>query len=224
VPSQSCYSPSDERLRALIAAISPARFSTYERLSNFDNRRAVTLYLWNARIAEAFYFPLQTNEVLLRNAVAKALAQVYGSKWPFSPGFQKSLPDKLRGIFIAALTPLVSRIGQDSVTTGDVIAALTYGFWVALLTARHQTRIWTPHFRLSFPGAPAGIARDLVHKEADRLRDLRNRIAHHEPVIRRDLAGDYQRTINLISWVCPETASWVIEHSHVIGMIAQRPE
>lgn len=220
MPSQSCNSPSDQRLRALVAAIFPARFSTYERLSNFDNRRAVTLYLWNARIAEAFYFPLQTNEVLLRNAVTKALAQVYGSRWPFSAGFQKSLPDKLRGIFLGTLTPLVSRIGQDRVTTGDVIAALTYGFWVALLTTRHQTRIWTPYFLLSFPGAPAEIARDLVHKEADRLRDLRNRIAHHEPIIRRDLASDFQRTIDIISWVCPETASWVIEHSRVLSMIA----
>jgi hypothetical protein len=205
-------------------AISPARFSTYKRLADCDSRRAVALYLWNARVAEAFYFPLQTNEVLLRNAIAGALARVYGSGWPFSTSFQKSLPDKLRGIFITALAPLVGRLGQNGVTVGDVIAALTYGFWVALLTARHQTRIWTPYFRISFPGVPVGVTRDLVHKEADRLRDLRNRIAHHEPIIRRDLAGDYQRTLGIVSWICPETASWVTEHSRVPGMIAQRPE
>jgi hypothetical protein len=212
------------QLQALRTAISPVRFSTYEPLADCDNRRAVALYLWKARVAEAFYFPLQTNEVLLRNAIAGALAHVYGSKWPFSTSFQKSLPDKLRGVFITALTPLVDRLGQNGVTVGDVIAALTYGFWVALLTARHQTRIWTPHFRISFPGVPVGVTREVIHKEADRLRDLRNRIAHHEPIIRRDLAGDYQKILSIISWVCPETASCVIEHSRVLGMIAQRLE
>jgi hypothetical protein len=104
-----------------------------------------------------------------------------------------------------------------------VIAALTYGFWVALLTARHEIRIWAPHFRAAFPGAPIQVKRELIHKEADHLRNLRNRIAHHEPIIRRDLAADYKRTLSIIRWICPVTASWVAEHSRVSSIIAQRP-
>jgi len=204
-------------------AISPARFSTYERLADHDGRRAVALYLWNARVAEAFYFPLQTNEVLLRNAIASTLNRIYGCNWPFNASFQKSLPDKLRGIFITALSPRVGRPSQCGVTVGDVIAALSYGFWVALLTARHETRIWGPHFRSAFPWAPVQVGRALVHREADHLRDLRNRIAHHEPIIQRDLATDYERTMGIIQWICPVTTSWVVEHSRVPSIMAQRP-
>jgi hypothetical protein len=112
MPGQPHCSISDKQLQALRTAISPARFSTYERMADSDDRRAVALYLWNAHVAEAFYFPLQTNEVLLRNAIAGALARIYGSKWPFSASFQNSLPDKLRGNLTTALTPLVGRVNM----------------------------------------------------------------------------------------------------------------
>ncbi len=223
MPGQPFYPNSLAQLRALQSSVSPARLSTYERLAYGNSRRGVALYLWNARAAGAFYFPLQTNEILLRNAISAVLARVYGANWPFSAGFERSLPRKSRGIFNTALTDLVGRLGPHGVAVGDVIAALTYGFWVALLTARHDTRLWVPYFRTAFPGAPAQVDREFIYNEANLLRDLRNRIAHHEPIAQRDLAVDYKRTLRIIRWICPTTASWVVQHSQLASVINQRP-
>ena len=45
------------------------------------------------------------------------------------------------------------------------------------------------------------------------LRDLRNRIAHHEPIFARELASEYQTIIEVIGWMCGDTRSWVVHHA-----------
>lgn len=45
------------------------------------------------------------------------------------------------------------------------------------------------------------------------LRKLRNRIAHHEPVLARDLAEDYRIILEVVGWICPDTSAWIAETS-----------
>jgi hypothetical protein len=40
------------------------------------------------------------------------------------------------------------------------------------------------------------------------IRMLRNRIAHHEPVIDWDLSKHYRNIIELSGWLCPSAADW----------------
>ena len=61
--------------------ISAERFSTYLTAAGHDESRALLLYLWNARMGEAFHLPIQAVEVGLRNCVDHALRSEFGAIW-----------------------------------------------------------------------------------------------------------------------------------------------
>ena len=43
----------------------------------------------------------------------------------------------------------------------------------------------------------------------ERVRQLRNRIAHHEPILHYRLDSEYCRVLEATEWICPITAAWV---------------
>ncbi|NIE54750.1 CAAX protease [Pantoea sp. Ap-870] len=72
-------------------------------------------------------------------------------------------------------------------TPERVISGLDFGFWTNLLTAeyeepRNSSLLW-PHLTSDvFPARPGGIRRHHLESKFTRIRDLRNRLAHHEAV------------------------------------------
>ena len=65
--------------QALEAVLSVNRLSTYrnyvlQELGNDDLDRALQLYAWNAQISSAYLLPLHLYEVILRYAIADAIA------------------------------------------------------------------------------------------------------------------------------------------------------
>ncbi len=53
--------------------------------------------------------------------------------------------------------------------------------------------------------------------------DLRNRVAHHEPLIERDLSKEHTNIIEFMRWISPEKAEWVRAHSFLQATFRQRP-
>lgn len=203
---------SARQLRALRQAISAQRLTTYLRWSDNNLRRAVELYAWNIRAAAALYPILHVNEVTLRNAVDRALASQFGTQWPYSGGFERSLPRAERSAFCASRSKLERTRGVMRVSSGDVVSAQSYWFWVMLLNARFEGRIWSREFRPSFPFAPPAVSRATVHAAAESIRRVRNRIAHHEPLLGHDLRSAHRRAGALIAWISREKADWTERH------------
>jgi Abi-like protein. len=58
-----------------------------------------------------------------------------------------------------------------------------FGFWRYLSTAAHHHPLWIPYPHTAFT---AGTSRTAVDHPVGRLHHLRNRIAHHEPLLRRN--------------------------------------
>jgi hypothetical protein len=195
-------------ISALREAISPERLATYLKRAHSNVRRAFDLYAWNVQASAALYPVLQVNEIALRNAVNHALISQFGSAWPYSPGFLRTLPKIERETFEKGRRKLEAKLRMPRVSTGDVVAAQTYWFWVMLLTSRFETRIWKREFANSFPCAPSRIDRRIVHERAESIRLLRNRIAHYEPLLDYDLMGAYQRATGMVRWISPANADW----------------
>lgn len=77
-----------------------------------------------------------------------------------------------------------------------MISGLDFGFWTNLLTAEYEeprnlSLLW-PHLTADvFQSRPAGIRRHHIEDKFTRIRDLRNRLAHHEAVWKfQELNGD----------------------------------
>jgi hypothetical protein len=211
------------QITALTDAISTARLSTYLRRSHGNVRRALDLYEWNIRAGAALYPILHVNEVALRNTINGALVSQFGADWPYARGFLRSLPGLERTTFEKCIRKLENTLRKSRVSTDDVVAAQTYWFWVTLLTARFEKRIWSREFAAAFPSAPARVDRESVHVRADTIRRLRNRIAHWEPLLDVDLAGAYQRVASVVRWVSPETAVWMAERWPLPPDVLARP-
>lgn len=219
----------DTVIRALATSLSPERMATYVAAAGGDQEKALRLYTWNTAASAAFYGPLQGLEVALRNAMHRELAATYGVDWYDDPRCGLDAGTLSR---IAGAKDELRREGYV-VDPPHVVAALSFGFWVALLgrgghppggagpKRNYEMTLWRPSLFRAFPNAKLG--RSQVHSPLNYLRTLRNRIAHHEPIFSRHLEADYQSILSVTSWICPSTRDWIAHHSRVDDILS-RPQ
>lgn len=215
-----------DELHQLPQVISAPRFATYLQATHNDRERALALYEWNLELSAAFIVPLQVCEVAVRNGVAEGITYVHGPTWPWSNGFLRSLPRPKRRDHYNPERDL-RQVAQRHPTTGKIIADLKFAFWEQLFTAGQDARIWNAHLRSCFPGVPPteSIAqvRARAHADLQKIRELRNRIAHHEPIFSRSIQDDYRRIHDMISWRSSVAATWMDHKQRVTALIQQRP-
>jgi len=163
-------------------------------------------------------FPIQSVEVVLRNAVASQLDGYFGvTDWlinvPDPTNHNVWSARQLRKI---ADTEARLHIQKGRTPTQNaMIADLEFGFWTEFLDpTRH--RFW-PHIRPAFPNLPPHARRGPVKFELNRLRVFRNRIAHHEVIINH--AGTptamHDLFIKVIGWMSHDKSAWTQRHSQV---------
>ena len=218
-----------QQLTSLPRIISQPRFSTYLDARGQDVEQALNLYRWNLEVSSALLVPLQICEVSIRNAVAYALEQKYGAQWNQSNGFIQSLPDPRTGHSprqnLINTNNKIQRAGN--LTAGKVIAELNFVFWEQMFTARHDDRLWANHFFNVFPNADNTQTHYTLRAEAHttiyHIRKLRNRIAHNEPVFKRNIIDDYNQILKMIEWRCADTVDWVNEMQRVLEVNATKP-
>ena len=124
-------------------------YQTASGASNPDDEAALKLYAWNARVSGEFMAPLHLCEVVVRNAASEAIEIVYGPLWPWSPGFEQSLPTQ--NGYNPRRDLQSARRGMN--TAGKVIPELKFVFWQKLFTSRYDGRLWTPYLRQVLPHA-----------------------------------------------------------------------
>lgn len=201
--------------------ISPERFSTYLTAAGHDEERALLLYLWNAQLGEAFHLPVQAVEVGLRNCVDHALRTEFGPSWWIDPAF-RTLVDRQQIEAIDAALHDSTRRGVPT-THGGMVARLSFGFWVAMLKPRYNPRLWSRQLRSAFPDLPPAEDRRSLERRTQSIRILRNRIAHHEPIIRRDTSKDYAELMTTLRWMSPAMHDWIAPSCRVPDIMRRKP-
>jgi hypothetical protein len=110
---------------------------------------------------------------------------------------------------------------------GKVVAELKFVFWQKMFTTRHDKVIWIPQLRQAFPHAPqhttVSALRSTIYNDVEVIRDVRNRIAHHEPIFSRDIGKEYETMHKLVSWRDPTTADWMQSIQHVSQILLRKP-
>lgn len=214
-------------------SLSHNRIGSYERLKGMQNHghalplplnTALKLYAWNGQVSSAMLLPLHICEVVLRNAVAEVLETVYGNRWPWNQNFERSLPNPNRGY---SMQGDLQSARQGKTTPGQVIPELKFAFWQNIFTSRFDGRLWTPHLQPTLPNSPADLpTRDrrlALYNNLEKIRRLRNRIAHHEPIFARNLREDLDTIYEVTRWRCQKTAVWMDIHQTASDLIVQRP-
>lgn len=210
-----------EFLTDIDRTITLARLSRYLAATGGKLHCALQLYEANVLVSEALFGFLHGLEVAVRNSlhvvfsrdIAVADWYVDGLPLPWPPPTPSTLafPLSMKGMIADAR----SKAGPRA-TVGKVMAELPFGFWTALVGNRFDP-IWRHSLHAAFPHAK--LRRQLIHWRLDVIRFLRNRIAHHEPILS---SGNHvytghpnQPTIRLtellecVHWISPATAEWL---------------
>jgi len=214
-------------IQSVNASISPERFQTYLDTMGGGFDKALALYEENSFLAESFYFPLQSIEVTLRNAFSALFVKKTNvPTWYHATIMVKGRrTDLLRAPQRAKVDEEIARLNTENGTKPswtlkpcDVIASLSFGFWVSLSDSFYKDHLWTSTIGLhdAFPNFGRRPVRDEIFKRLDSLRRLRNRIAHHEPIFRRDLGLDFSNIVEAVNWINPTAAAWTRSKSKVL--------
>jgi len=189
-------------------SISHERLDAYrQRGTSNDDAELFAHYAWNMTLSESLYTPLQCLEVSLRNGIHDAATAYFKTDTWFdlpdvlyTPEFNKVQDAK--GILLKNKKPL---------DAGRIIPELTFGFWTSLFDVRYEKILWPWLLKPVVPNMPRHIRiRKNLSKRLNRVRTLRNRIFHHEPIWHwRDLQNQHTEILEAITWVNPAMKAFV---------------
>jgi hypothetical protein len=190
------------------------RIAAYEKIAKKYHKDPLELYLLNTQASGAFHFPLHICEVALRNTIDSALSSIFTHDWHINLLFQRMIDGYQRD---KLLTSIDKNKRNGVVPKGKIIAELTLGFWINLLSPKYAQSIWSQHFYGCFANYQAlnprstnpANAQNALYAQLKALNKFRNRIAHYEPIIKGNLQAEYQRIITIISYIDIVFAKWV---------------
>jgi len=161
-------------------------------------------YTLNMALSESLYPTLQFSEIALRNAIHQSLGTRCGTDaWYDSP--LARLSTWQQDTVAEAKNALGKR--RKSLTPNRIVAELTFGFWTAFFNNWHaRTGIGSYLAKHAFPHAPtAEQYQSKLDKHWLDIRDLRNRVFHHERILHwKDLDARHQAILEIIAWMSPE--------------------
>jgi hypothetical protein len=202
-------------LAALTHALSAQRLDAYRTAADADELDGVARYMWNVALCSALQPAIHVLEVTFRNVLyAGSVKVLAGRKMAYADirSWLDASPTLLmpreHAAVVRAKEQLRKRRHPRPVDAGDLLATLGFGFWTALCDAPYEQtrragpRLWPGILKHAFIFAPREVrSRPALMHRVDSIRELRNRISHHEPVWKLDLPAQHARILETLAWM-----------------------
>ena len=165
-----------------------------------------------AELSGGLWVHIQIFETTLRQFLAKQLTAIYGTQswW--------DIPFLLNKDDYSNISKVMRRLkGKDiRITSEHIVDNLSLSFWIKLLGKRYHETIWLKIIKYMpvYPGR-----REDFYNKAREIRNLRNSIAHHSPIMRRDLIRDHAYLGELTAILDSELAREVEKRSRVLDLL-----
>jgi hypothetical protein len=166
--------------------MSPIRMNRYLMASANKTKGAMTLYRKNLMLSQELFTVISCYEVTLRNGINRQYSSQIGNDWLRDTAKSGGLFDTqncrhTKNIINKAL----SKLGHNY-THAKVLAMMDFGFW-RYLFAQPQFYAGGQSLLKIFPSKPSSTPaiqynHTFVFNQLGQINDLRNRIAHHEPI------------------------------------------
>jgi hypothetical protein len=215
---------------SVIGALSRQRLHPYMSLAERDDQLAIKFYIWNQRIAQAFYIPLQLFEVSFRNGITKGLRRTYNvpdKPWykdgrflsHLNPQMGRELDNALKKVLFSA-----KKEGEEVDIQGDIVAQLSLGFWESCLSKKLSQYIWENCITQDFSGIPKGVDSSCLKEKIYLIRKFRNRIFHHEPIWNKKPHNMRSTLIEVTGWINRDISFLInIYSAEISKAINERP-
>lgn len=202
--------------------MSPARLRRFSAPPAWDKNHSIRTYVWNARLCEEFYIPIQFCEIALRNAIHTRLAELFGPAWYADQTFIHAIPDRHKEELAATVRQEMKFRGA-SFTADHVVAGMSFGFWQNLMSQSHKNLIWGGGVHSAFPHLPPRWGTTEIYDRLERLRKFRNAVMHHYAIFDKKPTAEYDNIRQLLKWMCPGTLWLMGELSNPAAVLQQRP-
>jgi Abi-like protein len=168
--------------------LSKPRLGRYQTATQGNKIKAIKLYKYNLRLSQALFGAISMLEIALRNAIDQHYQkQLNQSDWLKdsiqSTGlfYDPTLKNKI-GRFEQAekVKSTINAVGKNY-SHDRVVAGLSFGFWRFMFSGI-QFRAFGDTLLRIFPNRPKGINQKNIYQKLTEINNLRNRIAHHEPI------------------------------------------
>jgi len=166
--------------------ISRPRMQRYLNSCAGDTRKAMNLYRLNLKASQEVFTIISCFEIALRNAIDSHYLSIHGNDWlrdSQRPGgiFTVRRCRVSRGIISQAYTRISSNYSHSK-----LVAEMDFGFW-RYLFAQPQYFAGGQNLLRIFPAKPTSTPsiqynQTFIFQELKQINDIRNRIAHHEPI------------------------------------------
>lgn len=138
--------------------------------------------MWNLSLAARWWGPLSYAEVALRNKLHDGLAySVNRDDWWNATDLRIS--NKLRTKIESAEDYVKAQCRVSNPTANNIVAASSFGVWTTVLHIENAPSLWRDRLQNEFD---SNIKRGRLYDMAYKLKKLRDRIAHHEPIFKEN--------------------------------------
>ncbi len=222
-----------------MSRLSHARLRPYLKKSNEDPHSAMKLYQWNIELSGAVYETLHRVEVIFRNALDEQLSiwnasqvnqqtgQSHSSDWLLDPShlLQRLLGKDIEKA-IANASRAVARKGRARrlPNHNDVLAQLSFGTWRYLMPDKDAGRrlLWRDAISFAFPHLES--AGEELTRRVRGVHQLRNRIAHLEPLLQSGFVEtEFANMRFILAGIDPEVETWMVSRQRVTSILRQQP-
>ena len=195
---------------------SAKRMQKYVMACGGDTRRAMTLYRYNLKLSQEMYTLISCFEVALRNRIDKQMVAHLGNDWlrdlvmPGGNFCSDRSVEKTKKIITNAYNELQH---NGNYSHSKLLSAMEFGVWKYLYSNAHYRLTGRVLLRV-FPNKPRSTAQtqydhNYIFHELNFINNIRNRIAHHEPICFGNPVGidttyalsHYARMMTLFQWM-----------------------
>lgn len=213
--------------------MSSERLQKYVYACNGDTRKAMTLYRLNLKASQEMFTIVSCFEVALRNAIDNILTQRFGQHWlrdSVQTGGMLSGNNihRTRNIIVNAYNELQR---HNIYMPSKLLSSMEFGVWKYMFSPA-QYRATGQCLLRAFPNKPRSTRtmqynNTYMFNELDKVNSLRNRIAHHEPIIfvpnntHADVSyilNEYQKIQTLFMWMGIDSRSLLFGLDHVVSV------
>jgi hypothetical protein len=162
---------------------SKARISPYQAKGD-SAAQVLAKYHRNILLSEAMLPTLHYLEICLRNRIDQVLKEYYSSNWLIDTPKKLMISD-LDIKKILDIAEKVRRENNREPVHDDIVAQMTFGFWCSFFFRKYDPIIWQRKnaIKTVFPNlARINRTRSYIEGKIIKIKEVRNRIAHHEPV------------------------------------------
>ncbi|HEX2763038.1 MAG TPA: Abi family protein [Allosphingosinicella sp.] len=221
---QAIFLEDEGKINSFVASISKPRLTKYLQESGGKMKDALLLYHWNSQLSQALYLPLQSWEIALRNKLNDFLCFKYGPNWPYDPRAVRNLTGKdARRLQETIGRQTIDRNGVPP-TTNQIVADLSAGFWVSQLGTSYAVPYgWHNNLKWRVFTNDQTMTREVAAGICNDLLDLRNRVAHHEPIFLRPLDAMKADLDDILNALCAGTAAYMASACSFAEIWAAKP-